>query len=156
MASAPFWVAMICQIIIVIGYFWFYRKEQLGTQLLSVYTSLDTNSSLSTPMITTRHHTINHYISLDYTLSFGHFLSHLQGRTVTTMDIVHAIGSIPLHARFNSRILKCAVHSTQMESALARTFLNSCKNTCARNVHPYICVHRGYTKSIKSYSKLSA
>lgn len=31
MASAPFWVALICQLIIVIGYFWFYRKEQLGT-----------------------------------------------------------------------------------------------------------------------------
>jgi hypothetical protein len=31
MASAPFWIAMICQIVIVIGYFWFYRKEQLGT-----------------------------------------------------------------------------------------------------------------------------
>ncbi|KAI0703620.1 glycoside hydrolase family 13 and glycosyltransferase family 5 protein [Cytidiella melzeri] len=30
MASAPFWIAMICQIIIVIGYFWFYRKEQLA------------------------------------------------------------------------------------------------------------------------------
>jgi len=30
MASAPFWVAMICQIVIVIGYFWFYRKEQLS------------------------------------------------------------------------------------------------------------------------------
>ncbi|GJE90808.1 apha amylase catalytic domain and glycogen synthase DULL1-like domain-containing protein [Phanerochaete sordida] len=30
MASAPFWVAMICQIVIVIGYFWFYRKEQLA------------------------------------------------------------------------------------------------------------------------------
>lgn len=33
LASAPFWVAMICQIIIVIGYFWFYRKEQLGMHL---------------------------------------------------------------------------------------------------------------------------
>ncbi|EGO18524.1 glycoside hydrolase family 13/glycosyltransferase family 5 protein [Serpula lacrymans var. lacrymans S7.9] len=30
MASAPFWVALICQIVIVIGYFWFYRKEQLS------------------------------------------------------------------------------------------------------------------------------
>lgn len=30
MASAPFWVALICQLIIVLGYFWFYRKEQLG------------------------------------------------------------------------------------------------------------------------------
>ncbi|TDL24794.1 glycoside hydrolase family 13/glycosyltransferase family 5 protein [Rickenella mellea] len=30
MASAPFWLAMICQIIVVIGYFLFYRKEQLS------------------------------------------------------------------------------------------------------------------------------
>ncbi|OBZ75598.1 Cell wall alpha-1,3-glucan synthase mok13 [Grifola frondosa] len=30
LASAPFWVALICQIVIVIGYFWFYRKEQLA------------------------------------------------------------------------------------------------------------------------------
>jgi alpha-1,3-glucan synthase len=30
MASAPFWIALICQIVIVFGYFWFYRKEQLG------------------------------------------------------------------------------------------------------------------------------
>jgi alpha-1,3-glucan synthase len=30
MASPTFWIALICQLIIVIGYFWFYRKEQLG------------------------------------------------------------------------------------------------------------------------------
>ncbi|KAF8522241.1 glycoside hydrolase family 13 and glycosyltransferase family 5 protein [Hysterangium stoloniferum] len=30
MEFAPFWIAMICQIVIVIGYFWFYRKEQLS------------------------------------------------------------------------------------------------------------------------------
>jgi len=30
MASGPFWIAMICQIVIVVGYLWFYRKEQLG------------------------------------------------------------------------------------------------------------------------------
>ena len=30
MASAPFWIALICQLVIVIGYFWFYRKEQLS------------------------------------------------------------------------------------------------------------------------------
>jgi alpha-1,3-glucan synthase len=30
MASAPFWIALICQIVIVLGYFWFYRKEQLS------------------------------------------------------------------------------------------------------------------------------
>ena len=35
MASAPFWIALICQIVIVIGYFWFYRKEQLGMCLNS-------------------------------------------------------------------------------------------------------------------------
>jgi len=29
MASIPFWVALICQLVIVVGYFWFYRKEQL-------------------------------------------------------------------------------------------------------------------------------
>ncbi|KAF8843644.1 glycoside hydrolase family 13/glycosyltransferase family 5 protein [Paxillus ammoniavirescens] len=30
MASAPFWLALMCQIVIVLGYFWFYRKEQLS------------------------------------------------------------------------------------------------------------------------------
>ena len=30
LASATFWIALTCQLIIVIGYFWFYRKEQLG------------------------------------------------------------------------------------------------------------------------------
>ncbi|QRW14378.1 alpha-1,3-glucan synthase [Ceratobasidium sp. AG-Ba] len=30
MASAPFWIALICQLIIVFGYLWFYRKEQLA------------------------------------------------------------------------------------------------------------------------------
>lgn len=30
MASAAFWIALICQLIIVLGYFWFYRKEQLS------------------------------------------------------------------------------------------------------------------------------
>jgi len=30
LASAPFWIALTCQLVIVIGYFWFYRKEQLG------------------------------------------------------------------------------------------------------------------------------
>lgn len=35
LASAPFWIALVCQIIIVIGYFWFYRKEQLGESSFS-------------------------------------------------------------------------------------------------------------------------
>ncbi|KAG8878121.1 Cell wall alpha-1,3-glucan synthase ags1 [Tulasnella sp. 331] len=30
MAEWPFWIALSCQLIIVFGYFWFYRKEQLS------------------------------------------------------------------------------------------------------------------------------
>lgn len=30
MAEPVFWLALICQLIVVIGYFWFYRKEQLA------------------------------------------------------------------------------------------------------------------------------
>jgi alpha-1,3-glucan synthase len=30
-ASVPFWIALVCQIVVVVGYFWYYRKEQLGT-----------------------------------------------------------------------------------------------------------------------------
>ncbi|KAI0035090.1 glycoside hydrolase family 13 and glycosyltransferase family 5 protein [Vararia minispora EC-137] len=33
MASALFWIALMCQLIIVLGYFWFYRKEQLDHSL---------------------------------------------------------------------------------------------------------------------------
>lgn len=33
MASPAFWVALVSQLIIVFGYFWFYRKEQLCTSL---------------------------------------------------------------------------------------------------------------------------
>jgi alpha-1,3-glucan synthase len=29
MASPMFWIALVCQLVIVFGYFWFYRKEQL-------------------------------------------------------------------------------------------------------------------------------
>jgi hypothetical protein len=49
MASPTFWVALICQLIIVIGYFWFYRKEQLGmsTSLLATFLVLTCASSTS-------------------------------------------------------------------------------------------------------------
>ena len=30
-ASVLFWVVLVCQIVVVVGYFWYYRKEQLGT-----------------------------------------------------------------------------------------------------------------------------
>lgn len=36
MASAPFWLALICQLVIILGYFWFYRKEQLGKKIVSL------------------------------------------------------------------------------------------------------------------------
>jgi alpha-1,3-glucan synthase len=29
--SVPFWIGLVCQIVVVVGYFWYYRKEQLGT-----------------------------------------------------------------------------------------------------------------------------
>ncbi len=37
MAEPVFWIALICQLIIVIGYFWFYRKEQLCKFFLAIY-----------------------------------------------------------------------------------------------------------------------
>lgn len=37
MASAPFWLALICQLVIILGYFWFYRKEQLGKKIGSLF-----------------------------------------------------------------------------------------------------------------------
>ena len=55
LASAPFWIAMICQIVIVIGYFWFYRKEQLGQSpyFLCLFLPVLMCQISSTPMITT-------------------------------------------------------------------------------------------------------
>ena len=57
LASAPFWIALVCQLIIVIGYFWFYRKEQLGKHLLRSCAAasqiLMVVTLRSTPMITT-------------------------------------------------------------------------------------------------------
>lgn len=29
-ASPMFWLCLVCQLIIVVGYFWFYRREELG------------------------------------------------------------------------------------------------------------------------------
>lgn len=68
MASAPFWVAMsvcpsflkdhanaldsrVCQIIIVIGYFWFYRKEQLCAFSISPWSTFLTLFLFSAAMI---------------------------------------------------------------------------------------------------------
>lgn len=33
MAEPMFWIALICQLVVVVGYFWFYRKEQLCAYL---------------------------------------------------------------------------------------------------------------------------
>lgn len=37
MALPLFWIALICQLVIVLGYFWFYRKEQLGMSFSSIF-----------------------------------------------------------------------------------------------------------------------
>jgi hypothetical protein len=52
MASAPFWIALTSQLIIVVGYFWFYRKEQLGELivLLCAITYID-SLCYSTPVM---------------------------------------------------------------------------------------------------------
>ena len=56
MASAPFWIALICQIVIVLGYFWFYRKEQLGMWCLFLSSAMvdvcDPFFSSSSPAVT--------------------------------------------------------------------------------------------------------
>ncbi len=52
MASAPFWIALICQLVIVIGYFWFYRKEQLGTLMVLLCAIICTDTLChSTPVM---------------------------------------------------------------------------------------------------------
>ena len=48
MASAPFWLALISQLVIVTGYFWFYRKEQLCT-FLSYHQEEDNADQLLQP-----------------------------------------------------------------------------------------------------------
>ena len=75
LASAPFWIALICQIIIVIGYFWFYRKEQLGQSLSSsscLQHKLTPCTSRSPTMITT-YRDILHL----HTAHIGQFPSHI-------------------------------------------------------------------------------
>jgi alpha-1,3-glucan synthase len=44
MAEPIFWIALICQLIVVMGYFFFYRKEQLGMSHAEL---------LNKPMLTT-------------------------------------------------------------------------------------------------------
>lgn len=48
-----FWVALVCQLIIVVGYFWFYRKEQLCTSpfLLPLHRLSDIHSLYSSTLI---------------------------------------------------------------------------------------------------------
>jgi alpha-1,3-glucan synthase len=38
-----FWIALICQLVIVWGYFWFYRKEQLGQSFSMKETYLESD-----------------------------------------------------------------------------------------------------------------
>lgn len=53
MASPMFWIAMICQIIVVAGYFFFYRKEQLGWSYpFTLVLIVDSFGIHSSPIIT--------------------------------------------------------------------------------------------------------
>jgi hypothetical protein len=56
-----FWVALVCQIVIVVGYFWFYRKEQLGEHShLSFFLVVGSNLILSsTPIISASRYGLN-------------------------------------------------------------------------------------------------
>lgn len=69
MALPLFWIALLCQIIIVIGYFWFYRKEQLckplPTQMFNTALIIEFQLALDSNLFS------DHYriISLGYKLS---------------------------------------------------------------------------------------
>lgn len=62
MASPMFWVCLVCQLIIVAGYFWFYRREELGEPINSPFfrSMLSLIRSCSTTLIviggSSRHH----------------------------------------------------------------------------------------------------
>ena len=51
MASAPFWIALMSQLIIVVGYFWFYRKEQLGELMVPCAMTRVDSLCYSTPVM---------------------------------------------------------------------------------------------------------
>ncbi len=53
MAEPMFWLALICQLIVVVGYFWFYRKEQLCAypHPSPMFTHLTMIVSLSSPTV---------------------------------------------------------------------------------------------------------
>jgi alpha-1,3-glucan synthase len=46
MALPLFWLALVSQLIIVVGYFWFYRKEQLCEQCIESRSLLDAEMPL--------------------------------------------------------------------------------------------------------------
>ena len=49
MAEPSFWIALICQLVIVIGYFWFYRKEQLGAFITCLFQRAAINETPAPP-----------------------------------------------------------------------------------------------------------
>ena len=83
LASAPFWVALICQLVIVIGYFWFYRKEQLGEHSF-LFTILCAQGMLtivlysSPPMITTCKETSHSHCTRTFLITYLTRASHIR------------------------------------------------------------------------------
>lgn len=63
MAEPVFWIALICQLIVVLGYFWFYRKEQLCMCLLTSCWIVSLTHRL--PQLDHDHDTL-HYLFMDF------------------------------------------------------------------------------------------
>jgi hypothetical protein len=78
MASAPFWLALGCQIIIVFGYFWFYRKEQLCKCPLCAVLDMPANLFFSSTMISAS----LHHVLFAFSASCGYGL----GRCFATIS----------------------------------------------------------------------
>ena len=101
MAEPPFWIALICQLVIVVGYFWFYRKEQLGAFMTCFAPSatIDENPTLPQhdhdlrPFIYVAYHTRleQHRTTFSFLALFCHsmstFLSFLRNMVVLSFDL---------------------------------------------------------------------
>ncbi len=97
MALPLFWIALLCQIIIVLGYFWFYRKEQLCESL----TTQNLNVAQISEFQLVLDFDCNDYtiISLVYTLSdsSGLFLHRASWTCIPCNNVRHSLPSyLPL------------------------------------------------------------
>ena len=83
LASPLFWIALVCRLIIVIGYFWFYRKEQLGERsflfsILCAQGMLTIDFYSSPPMITTCKETSHSHCTRTFLITYLTRASHIR------------------------------------------------------------------------------